>query len=327
MVLVLSRENLTGWLTMDKSIELVEKFYKSFRHDNYVMPPREMMQIPELDAVYVFMPSYSNTLGSLTLKLITEYRQNPSLYGLNVASGLILVFNLSTGQLEGLMDSVYPTAMRTGAIGGVAAKYMARRNSEEVGLLGSGNQAWTQLQAIKTVLPIKRVRVYSPNKKHREDLAFRAARDLEIEAKAVDSPRESVENADILVTATNSVKPVISGSWLSEGVHINSLGALATRRELDARTFQRCSLVVADYKESVVREAGDIIDALSTGILKMDEILELHEVVKGLRKGRNDSDEITLMKSVGFASLDLYFATNLYRTAREKGLGAEIDIA
>ncbi|MEM4417331.1 MAG: ornithine cyclodeaminase family protein, partial [Nitrososphaerota archaeon] len=194
-------------------------------------------------------------------------------------------------------------------------------------LLGSGNQAWTQLEAVKAVLPIRRAKVYSPNKKHREDLARKASVELGIEAKAVDSPREAVENVDLLITATNSAEPVLSGSWLSEGVHINSLGALATRRELDEITFHRCSVVVADYKESVVREAGDIINALSKNIINIDEIVELHEVVKGLREGRRDSREITLMKSVGFASLDLFFATSLYRMAREKSHGVEIDIA
>ncbi|MEM4296973.1 MAG: ornithine cyclodeaminase family protein, partial [Nitrososphaerota archaeon] len=242
----------------------------------------------------------------------------------NVASGVILAFNLSTGELVGMMDSVYPTAVRTGAIGGVAAKYMSRADSRTVGLLGSGNQAWTQLEAVKAVRAVERVRVFSPNRQNRERLASRASSSLGLDVTAVNSARDAVEDADIVITATNSAEPVLSGTWLGDGAHITSLGALATRRELDEMTFRRCSKVAADFKESVLREAGDIIHALDAGILRAEDVMELHEVVKRGRSIRDDLSEITLLKSVGFASLDLYFASQLFRTAAEKGLGTEI---
>ncbi len=307
-------------------MEIVEEFFRTYRPEDYFMPSREMMQVPELDAVYVLMPAYSHTVGSYTLKLINEYRRNPKLHGLNVASGLILAFNLTTGQLVGMMDSVYPTAMRTGAIGGVAAKYMSRPDSMAVGLLGSGNQAWTQLMAVNAVRKIERVRIFSPSRENREKLTVRAEKELGLTASAVDSAREALEDADIVVTATNSPEPVLSGEWLAEGAHVTSLGALATRRELDETTFRRAGRIVADLKESVLREAGDIMHALACGIIRAEDVMELHDVVKGGRNIRDDQSEITLMKSVGFATLDLYFASMLFKEAAERGVGLEIDL-
>jgi ornithine cyclodeaminase/alanine dehydrogenase-like protein (mu-crystallin family) len=325
-MMVLTNQSMKDWLTMEKALEIVEEFFRTYRPGDYVMPRREMMQLPELDAVYVLMPSYSHAVGLYTLKLINEYRRNPELHGLNVASGLILAFNLFTGQVIGMMDSVYPTAMRTGAIGGVAAKYMSSPESVSVGLLGSGNQAWTQLMAVKTVRKIESVRIFSPRRESREKIAARTSSELGLEASAVDSPREALEDADIVITATNSPNPVLSGEWLDEGAHVTSLGALATRRELDETTFRRAGKIVADLKESVLREAGDIMQAISSGIIRAEDVMELHEVVKSGRNIRGDQPEITIMKSVGFASLDLYFASTLFKIAQEKGLGSEINL-
>lgn len=325
--MILTGRDLYQLIGMNTSVEIVERFFQDFTYEKYVWPQRMVFAIPEKDAVWLNMPAYSLIHGAFIVKIINEYRQNPVKHGLEAAGGLALVFDVNTGVLRGLVDAVALTALRTGAIGGVAAKYMAREDSTSAGILGSGRTAWTQLEALNVVRGLERVKVYSPTKSNREKFAEKVEKRLGLKCRAVDSPREVLDGVDVVVAATNSAEPVFDGGWLGDDVHITSIGALPTRRELDITTYRRAGVVAADLKEAVLKEAGDIIAAVNAGVVNPAEVRELHAIVKTGINVRKDRKMITLLKSVGFAPLDLFFAVEVLKRAEEMDVGSYVSMS
>ena len=239
--------------------------------------------------------------------------------------GILLLFDSEKGVPIALIDSVELTAIRTGALSGVATKYMARQNVEVVTLIGSGIQAWTQLEAVDTIRRISKVYVYSVTKANREEFAKKAAEVFDFEINAVDNPGVYAKESDLIIAATNSATPVLYGRWISEGVHVNSIGVLPNRRELEDDVIGRASKIVADVKDSVLREAGDIIHAIKNNVITRDKIIELEDlVVRGLGRRENER-EVTLFKSVGFAAIDLYTASYVYSRSLESNIGRDVE--
>ncbi|MEM1946281.1 MAG: ornithine cyclodeaminase family protein [Candidatus Caldarchaeum sp.] len=324
-MLVVSGRDLKAWLDMKTAVSIAEAFFKDYSPEKYRAPQRTVIPLPERDAVWLNMPALSLPHRGYVIKVINEYRQNPARYGLETANGVILYFDVETGVLKGLVDAVYLTALRTGAIGGVGANYMARSGVKAVGIVGSGRVAWALLEAMKAVRDIESVKVFSPNRVSREKMAERAERELGLEAVAVNSPRDAVLKADAVIAATNSAEPVFSGEWLDSNVHVTSMGALPTRRELDLTTFQRAKIIAADLREAVLKEAGDLIAAVKEGVIETSRVTELHEIVKTGRMVRDHGEMITLLKSVGFAAIDLFFAVEVFSRAEKQGVGRWVE--
>ncbi|MEM2238040.1 MAG: ornithine cyclodeaminase family protein [Candidatus Caldarchaeum sp.] len=325
MLLVTGRD-LKSWIDMKTSVDIAEAFFKDYSPEKYQAPPRTVIPLHEKEAVWLNMPALSLHQKGYIIKVINEYKQNPARYGIESANGVILFFDVETGVLKGLVDAVQLTALRTGAIGGVGAKYMSRKDVRVVGLVGSGRIAWAQLEAIASVRSIQAVKIYSPTPQNRAKTAKRAEEELGVEAIAVDSSYEAVRKADVVITATSAAEPVLSGDWLDGDTHVTSMGVLPTRRELDLRTFQRANVVAADLKDAVLREAGDLMAAVKEGVVEPSRIIELHEIVKTGRLVRGGEEIITLLKSVGFAAIDLFFSAEVFRRAEKEGVGRWIDV-
>jgi ornithine cyclodeaminase/alanine dehydrogenase-like protein (mu-crystallin family) len=253
---------------------------------------------------------------------VNEYRRNPEV-GLPHAQGLTLLHDLNNGRLLCLLDSHALTQVRTAAMTCVAAESMLSGRAEVLAVIGSGDQARINAEFLNEVLKPSTVRVYSRSKGRREAFAAELKGKLGIDAHVCDSPSEAVRGADAVLAATNSPTPVLDGDDLAEEVLVMSLGALPTRRELDLRTFERASFACADRKASVLREAGDVIEAIKRSIISEGDVAELSEIVRGLR--RPVTSGIRVYKSVGFAAIDLYFSAKLYGLARQRGIGKSVD--
>ena len=172
----------------------------------------------------------------------------------------VLLYSVATGDLLAVIEANQLGRRRTGAASGVSAKYMAREDSAEVGILGSGFQAGAQLEAICSVRPIERVRVYSRNPENRNGFARRMTETLSIEVVAADEPRAVVESADILVTISNSRTPVFDGEWLRAGTHICAVGgANEYVTELDDATIQRADFIAVDSITQAKIECGELL--------------------------------------------------------------------
>lgn len=225
----------------------------------------------------------------------------------------VLLYSVESGDLLAVLEANQLGRRRTGAASGVSVKYMAREDSAEVGILGSGFQADAQLEAICGTRPIERVRVYSRNAENRAGFARRMTETLGIEVMAVDTPREVVESADILVTITNSPTPVFDGDWLLPGTHICAVGgANEYVTELDDTTIQRADFIAVDSIAQAKIECGELLMPTSRGLLLWEQVSELWQVVGGMKAGRRADDDITLFKSLGMAMWDVAAAKVVY---------------
>jgi ornithine cyclodeaminase/alanine dehydrogenase len=213
-----------------------------------------------------------------------------------------------------LIDASYLTAVRTGAVTGVAAGYLARRNSRTAAVIGCGIQGRTQAQALAESTVIENLMCYDISRIRSQTFAEEMSRELGLDVIPSETSQAAVGDADIIATATTSRTPVIQRTWLKEGAFISAIGSFySDHREIDSATV-RDAKVVVDSKEAVFAEAGDIILPMKEGVITADHIYaELGELVTGTKKGRTDSDNITLFKSVGLAIQDSSVAALVVR--------------
>ena len=326
MVLILSREAVEKVLKMSDCIDAVEKAFGELASNKAVMPLRPTINVDEYEGVSLYMPAYLMETGSLACKIVTVYKNNPQKFNLPTILGTVLLQDPRTGKVICMMEGGIVTAMRTGAVTGVAAKYLARKDSKTIGLFGAGAQGRTQLMAICTVLDIERCKVYDIS----AEAANRFKQELEpklgIKIEVASSPIEAMQNG-VVITATTSEKPILDGRKLLEGTFVSGIGSHApTRRELDTETIKRSKLVV-DQKSACLAEAGDIVIPIKEGAITEDHVYaELGELVLGKKPGRTNEKEITVFKSVGLAIQDAATAKLVYDKAKEAGVGVELEI-
>lgn len=324
-VLLIPRKDVEGIVSMKEVVEVVEEAFKAKGLGEVVMPPKVYVNFPKGD--FRVMPCYIPSLGFGGVKIVNVHPENPEKYGLPTVMAVILLLDPETGKPVAIMDGTWMTDMRTGAAGGVAAKYLARPDSRTVGIVGAGRQARTQLMALKEVLEeIEEVRVTDIRKDVREKYAEEMSEKLGLNVKAVDSVRETVEGADIVVTVTPVRKPIVKNEWIRPGVHINAIGADAPgKEELDPEILKRAKIVVDDFEQAC--HSGEVNVPLTKGIISKEDIYaELGEIIVGKKPGRLSDDEITIFDSTGLAIQDLATATLVYKKAKASNLGFEVEL-
>ena len=303
-MLFLSDADIEKLLTMDETIETVEQAFKEYAKGNVVLPTRSTIMVPKYNGSISFMPSYLTGLDAQATKIISIYPDNRK-KGLPTTVAWIVVNDPETGMVKAFMDATYLTAMRTGAITGVAAKYLAPKDAKTVAIFGAGVQGRTQTWAACTVRDIKKVYVFDLYPEARKKFAEDMSKKLGIEVIPATSGEEACRDADIVLTATTSPKPVLKREWLKDKVHVSAIGAFYPDwRELDTATVAESKLVIDDM-EGIELEAGDILIPIEEGAITWDHVhAELKELVSGQKKGRTPEDTVTVFKSVGIAIQD-----------------------
>ena len=325
MTLLLSRKDVQNLLTMPAAIQIVEEAFRQLALGNVIMPQRTVIRVAQHGGTYLGMPAYiGGEMDALAIKVVSVYAHNPAQYNLPTTMGTLLLNDPKTGAPLAVMDASYLTAVRTGAVSGVATKHLARQDARRVGVFGAGIQAQTLVWAVCTVRNIESANVYDSDAKRARDYAAEMSKRLNISVTPVDDPRQAVKGMDVIVAASSASQPVFDGNWLVPGQHINGIGSHSPdARELDATTIVR-SKVVPDLPEACLVEAGDIMIPLNEGAITKDHIhAGLGEIVAGLKPGRESDQEITLFKSVGLALQDVSTASFVYRKALEAQVGVE----
>jgi alanine dehydrogenase len=238
------------------------------------------------------------------------------------------LFDADSGEPLAILDGARMNPFKTGATGAVGVDALARRDASTVAIIGSGAQARGQLRATVTVRNIDTVWVYSPTKEHRESFAAEMNERLEASVAAVASSAAAVEDADVVVTATNAADPVFDGDDLDDGAHVTAMGQYhPDKRELDATTIERATYV-PDLRERATQDAGSFLHALDEGVVTEDHIhAELGDVVAGNAPGRESPDELTVFDSGGTGIETAAAAKLLYDRAVEQDLGEPIEFA
>jgi ornithine cyclodeaminase/alanine dehydrogenase-like protein (mu-crystallin family) len=322
-LLVLSHDDVRRLLSMEDCIELMSDVLADLARGRVWQPLRFVVRPPERTSLMGLMPAHrAEPEQAYGLKAICIFPENPS-KGLDAHQGGVLLFDGETGRLRALLDGSAVTAVRTAAVSAVATRALARPESRELAILGSGVQARSHLEALATVLPFQRVRVWSRTAEHAHALA--AGAEVPFPVEVVESAEAAVRDADVVVTATSSREPVVRREWLAPGVHINAVGSsIPSTRELDAETVGDAALF-ADARESLVNEAGDYLLAVREVGIGPDHIrAELGEVLVGSRQGRGSADELTVFKSLGLAVEDLAAAEHVFERARTEGAGTVV---
>jgi alanine dehydrogenase len=326
MPLILSRKDLRQLLAMADVIEGVERGFREYKTGRCVVPVRMPVPIEKAEGVFLFMPASLEKEGVFGTKVVSVFPRNIE-RKLSTIQAAYLLNDPTTGELLALMDGILLTAMRTGATSALATKYLSRKNSETLGIIGAGAQAPFQAEAISEVRSIRRILVYDRDPRAADDFSKTVYENLKTPVSIMTRARDVVIDSDILVTVTTSTVPVFDGLDLKTGTHINAVGAYTPEmRELDDLTIGKSKIVVDTY-EGCMAEAGDLLIPIRNGKLSKENIYaDLGEIILGQKTARTGEDEITLFESVGFALEDLVVASLAYRKARERGMGLEFTL-
>jgi alanine dehydrogenase len=219
------------------------------------------------------------------------------------------------------MDGTYITNYRTGAAGGLAARYLSRPESTTLGVIGAGVQARMQVAAVCKVRGISLVTIYNRTPARAQILKEELASRYDIQVAVTEDPQEAVAGKDIIVTTTASKEPLVQADWISPGTHINAIGAdAAGKQELDPAIFSRAKIFVDDWAQA--HHSGEINVALTQGLVPAKNLYgSMGDVVAGKKPGRENSQEITIFDSTGLVIQDLALGKAVYQLAQEKGLG------
>ena len=262
--------------------------------------------------------------AALGAKIITVFPGNDATpYDSHI--GVVLLFDAERGALQAIADASSITAIRTSAVSGLATRLLARPDAAELCLLGAGVLALPHLDAMCTVRPIRRVRVWSRSATRAQAFAKRARATHEMDVRVCETARDAAQGADLICTLTASRTPVLEGAWLTPGVHINAVGAsMPTARELDTAAVRAARLFV-DRRESALNEAGDFLIPRSEGAIDDSHIRgDLGDLLKGSTEGRAARDDITLFKSLGLAVEDVAAVRHVYEKALATGGGTPV---
>ena len=292
-MLILDEEQVRAVVRIGDLIPAVEKALIDFSTGRVTQPVRNMLAVDEFEGFFAPMPAIIE--DGMGVKLLSYYPRNDE-RDLPTHHAMIVLFRPETGEPLAMMEARLITEMRTGAVSAAATKVMASPDAKTLAILGSGVQARGHFRALSLVRRFEDVRVWSRTPEHAKRFAD------EIGAK-VTSAREAVTGADVVVTVTSAVEPILQGAWLKPGAHVNAVGSpRPTWRELDDAAMG--NVVVVDSREAVLKESGDVI--LSGAPIHA----ELGEVLAGTKAV--DPGETTIFKSVGLAVEDIAVAKLIY---------------
>ena len=325
-ILLLSRKDVEKIVSMREVIEAVEEAFRAKGLGKVQMPPKSYIYFNRFQGDFRVMPAYLEDTGAAGVKIVNVHPKNPQKHGLPTVMATIFLLDPKTGAPLAIMDGTWVTNMRTGAGGAIAAKYLARKDSHVIAMVGAGVQARTQLIALNEVLDIREVRVGDVVKGKAKKYAEEMGKLLGIEIEPMADVGKVIEGADVVVTVTTARGPIVKDEWISEGMHINAIGADAPgKQELDPEILRRAKIVVDDLKQAL--HSGEVNVPLSEGIIARGDIYaELGEVITGRKPGRTSRDEITIFDSTGLAIQDIATDWKVYQKAKKMGKGREVEL-
>lgn len=310
---ILNKREIEKLIDMRDALRIVEDAFRAQGQGRVQMPPKIYIHLDKYNGDFRAMPAYIEGLEACGVKWVNVHPGN-SRYGLPTVMALIILNDPKTGSPLAIMDGTHITNIRTGAAGGIAAKYLANKDSSNVALVGCGVQAGYQLIALNEIFKIRLVTLYDHHPANAAAFIKKMKR-LGLKMKIFRNINSCVAEADIVCTTTPSRKPIVRSGWIGRGTHINAIGADAKgKEELEPDLLKRAKIVTDDIKQAV--HSGEINVPISKKIIKANDIYAtLGEVVTGKKRGRESRDEITIFDSTGLAIQDIAVAHYAYRKA------------
>ena len=351
MVWLLSNEDVENLLTMRDCMDAIGEAHRELGMGLAVGRPRTHTCVPTSREGYFH--NLKSIDGSIPSKGVSALRLSSDIIFFPVVGGkqrkdklpalpggtflgLILLFSTENGELLAILQDGYIQTARVGASSGVAAKYLARKEASVLGLFGSGSQARTQAMALSLARPIRKIKVYSPNPEHRNRFAIEMEKKIGVEIVPVSHPEHAARDSDVISAATNSLKPVVQGDWVEEGMHLTAV----TVCEFDDLAYKKMDVIVTStrlqtiisYPPKVAARAPKFMGEYegTTRVSLPENVPELSALVAGEAHGRSSDSDITFYGSIGWGGgPGIQFAAvahRAYELAKQKGVGRELPL-
>lgn len=315
MAIYLNEAEVGSLLDMTMAMEAVEAVMASHAHGETVDFPRQRVRLPS--SITHLLQGGVPAVNLTGLKVYTSAGGRARFW--------VHLFDATNGDPVAVLEADRLGMTRTGAAGGVAAKWLARPDASVAGVFGAGWQAQGQVLALCAARPIERVKVFARNAERLASFCAQMSRETGREVVPAASAEETVRGSDVVVTITTSPKPLFDADWLEAGCHINAAGSNSlARQELSEAAVRRADVICVDSREVAVKEAGDLMPLLEKGRTQPGRWVELGEVVAGIRPGRTDARQITLFESQGMAIQDIALAARVLALALERGMGSAL---
>ena len=324
MVVTLTKEQMMEVTNIMDIIDADEAALKIYSAGGSETPLRTNIDIAPNNGQSLYMPGYAKGDGmeALGVKIVSVYPENPQKYNVPAVPATMILQDPKTGIVNCIMDGTYLTQLRTGALSGLASKYLARKDAKTLLQVGVGGQSETQVDAVLSVRNIDKVFVADIALERAEEFAkkMETKYDGKVKFIATTNSNDYVSEADIITLVTTSKRPVIDGSLVKPGTHINSVGSYTPdMQETPVEVLKKASKIYFDTYEGVIKESGDVITPIKNGEFSEDKITgELGEYLLGKKPGRENDSEITWFKTTGSAVLDVVAAEKIYRKFNNK---------
>ncbi|NQW23885.1 MAG: ornithine cyclodeaminase family protein [SAR202 cluster bacterium] len=316
MTLFLKDDEVAQCVTMDGMLEAIESMQRDYGNGQaHNMTRRKIIAEGGMLSVMGGGLFHQGLLGVKTYTVVKgSYSFQVSLY------------DADTGKLLCYTQANRMGQLRTGATTGIAVKHLANPGDATVGIIGTGGQAATQLEAVSKIRGIKKIKAFSRTKERREEFARRMTDAMGVEVSAAATNEEAVRDCDIVICIAATMEPVVEGAWLKDGCTVIGAGPTTWRaREVDEATITRAGKLIVDSTEQATLEAGDICSAVDKGLVQWSKVQELRHVVSGAITGRDSGNQIVYAKMMGTGLADVAAAKLAYDLAKANGLGTEMD--
>lgn len=325
---ILNHQVIEATLTMEDAIKAVEQAFLLYSRKEAGLFPTITHEFEKEKNDFDIRSGHLKGANLYGIKIVGWVADNPVLRGVPALSGLVLVMNIETGQPVGLVDGMSITNIRTGAAGALGARLLARKDSRCVLICGAGAQGRSQLMGLSRVLPhLDRVVICDKHFEAAEAYAREQAliHPYDFVPIRMEELPDHAPEADVIVTATPSHEPYLRKEWVRPGTHINAIGADARgKQELEA-TLPASGRLVVDSREQAF-QSGESQYAMELGLIDVDSVAEIGEILAGMRPGRTSTEEITIFDATGMALQDIVTADLALKRAEERGLGIVVEM-
>jgi ornithine cyclodeaminase/alanine dehydrogenase-like protein (mu-crystallin family) len=313
----IDREEVSRRLTYDVCIPIVRKAMIALSKGETKQLLRSLIALSE-GRILGLMPGALGAHAPFGAKLISVFQENFA-RGMQSHQGVVILFDPESGAPVCVVDAGAVTAIRTAAASAVATDVLARKEARRLALLGYGEQAGTHARAIGKVRHLESIVVWGRSPERAEAFAAKIRAELAVPVFVAANVREAVAEADIICTVTPATEPILKGTWVRPGTHVNVVGSgYAGPVEVDNDLVVR-SRFIADSREGVLQQGAEFLRAKAAGLIREDHIVaEIGQVLSGQIEGRRSAEEITLYKSLGHVVQDLASAWALYSQAESQ---------
>ena len=327
MTLVLNSSEIKKCVQLNgQLIPIIEDAFKSLALGKTTMPPILRLDIEKYHGESDVKAAYIDGLDSYAIKVASGFFNNPNL-GLPSSNGLMILLDSKTGMLKSvLLDKGYLTDVRTAIAGAIAAKHLSNPESSNVGIIGAGIQAKMQLEALLLVRNIKTAYIWSRDSKKTNTFVKNIKDKINIKIIACESPEQTVNLSEILITCTPSKSPIIKSEWLKKGLHITAMGSDAEmKNELDPKIIKDCDYYIPD-SQSQTSILGELNHAIKAGLVSAEKKYnELGSVIINPNLGRRNINDVTVADLTGTGVQDTAIARHTYKISADKGFGIIIE--